>query len=46
MVEPEPAFAGRSHRKEDWMGLRLEDKQAMVTEVQAVAQTAHSVVAA
>ena len=28
------------------MGLRLEDKQAMVTEVQAVAQTAHSVVAA
>jgi large subunit ribosomal protein L10 len=28
------------------MGLRLEDKQAMVTEVQAIAQTAHSVVAA
>ena len=28
------------------MGLRLEDKQAMVTEVQAVAQSAHSVVAA
>ncbi len=28
------------------MGLRLEDKQAIVTEVQAVAQTAHSVVAA
>jgi large subunit ribosomal protein L10 len=28
------------------MGQRLEDKQAMVTEVQAVAQTAHSVVAA
>ncbi len=28
------------------MALRLEDKQAMVTEVQAVAQTAHSVVAA
>ena len=28
------------------MGLKLEDKQAMVTEVQAVAQTAHSVVAA
>jgi len=28
------------------MGLSLEDKQAMVTEVQAVAQTAHSVVAA
>ena len=28
------------------MGLRVEDKQAMVTEVQAVAQTAHSVVAA
>jgi len=28
------------------MGLRLEDKQAMVTEVQAVARTAHSVVAA
>ena len=28
------------------MGLRLEDKQAMVTQVQAVAQTAHSVVAA
>ena len=28
------------------MGLRLEDKQAVVTEVQAVAQTAHSVVAA
>ena len=28
------------------MGLRLEDKQAMVTELQAVAQTAHSVVAA
>lgn len=28
------------------MGLRLEDKQAMVTEVQAVAQTALSVVAA
>mgnify|MGYP003449185780 CR=1 FL=1 len=27
------------------MGLRLEDKQAVVTEVQAVAQTAHSVVA-
>jgi large subunit ribosomal protein L10 len=46
MVEPKPAFAGRSHRKEGWMGLRLEDKQAMVTEVQAVAQTAHSVVAA
>jgi large subunit ribosomal protein L10 len=46
MVEPEPAFAGWSHRKEGWMGLRLEDKQAIVTEVQAVAQTAHSVVAA
>ena len=28
------------------MALRLEDKQAMVTEVQAVARTAHSVVAA
>ena len=28
------------------MGLRLEDKQAMVAEVQAVAQSAHSVVAA
>lgn len=28
------------------MGLRLEDKQAMVNEVQAVAQSAHSVVAA
>ena len=28
------------------MALRLEDKRAMVTEVQAVAQTAHSVVAA
>ena len=28
------------------MALRLEDKQAMVTEVQAVAQVAHSVVAA
>ncbi|HEX6157908.1 MAG TPA: 50S ribosomal protein L10, partial [Burkholderiales bacterium] len=28
------------------MGLRLEDKQAMVTEVQAIAQSAHSVVAA
>jgi large subunit ribosomal protein L10 len=28
------------------MALRLEDKQAMVTEVQAIAQTAHSVVAA
>jgi large subunit ribosomal protein L10 len=28
------------------MGLKLEDKQAMVTEVQAVAQSAHSVVAA
>jgi large subunit ribosomal protein L10 len=28
------------------MGLRLEDKQAIVTEVQTVAQTAHSVVAA
>ncbi len=28
------------------MGLKLEDKQTMVTEVQAVAQTAHSVVAA
>ncbi|HXV40798.1 MAG TPA: 50S ribosomal protein L10 [Steroidobacteraceae bacterium] len=28
------------------MGQRLEDKQAMVTEVQAVAQVAHSVVAA
>jgi large subunit ribosomal protein L10 len=28
------------------MGLSLEDKQAMVTEVQAVAQSAHSVVAA
>ena len=28
------------------MGLRLEDKQAVVTEVQAVAHTAHSVVAA
>jgi large subunit ribosomal protein L10 len=28
------------------MGLRLEDKQAMVTEVQPVAQTAHTVVAA
>jgi large subunit ribosomal protein L10 len=28
------------------VGLRVEDKQAMVTEVQAIAQTAHSVVAA
>ena len=28
------------------MALRLEDKQAMVTEVQAIARTAHSVVAA
>ncbi len=28
------------------MGLKLEDKQEMVTEVQAIAQTAHSVVAA
>jgi len=28
------------------MGLRLEDKQAMVIEVQAIAQSAHSVVAA
>ena len=28
------------------MGLRLEDKQAMVTEVQTIAQSAHSVVAA
>ena len=28
------------------MGLSLEDKQAMVTEVQTIAQTAHSVVAA
>src|SRR5262245_825941 len=46
MVEPGPALAGRSHRQEDRMGLRLEDKQAMVTEVQAVAQSAHSVVAA
>jgi large subunit ribosomal protein L10 len=32
--------------QEEGMALRLEDKQAMVTEVQAVAQTAHSVVAA
>ena len=32
--------------QEEGLALRLEDKQAMVTEVQAVAHTAHSVVAA